>query len=315
MEAIGATARRCAITRLARCCAASVDAQDPDFPPLHAATQCPALLAEWCGITVVADFAAGIIAAGGQGAPLVPAFHREVFGRAERLVAVVNIGGIANVTASHQRRPRARLDTGPGNMLLDLWCPRHFGRALRPRRCLGRKGSLMPHCSSARWPSPISRCRHREHRRDLFNADWLGRKLQDCGRLAPADVQATLVELTAAASRKACAIWTGDGAAAELLVCGGGARNAGLMAALRRELPRCPVLTTLRARLAGRSGRGVRLAWLAWQALHGRPGNLCVVTGAAGPRILVDLSGLKAGRGTQTLKPEPQPQEVLAFGF
>ena len=265
-----------------------VDAQDPDFPPYTLQLNAPALLAEWCGLTVVADFRSRDIAAGGQGAPLVPAFHREIFGRADRSVAVVNIGGIANVTALAADGRVLGLDTGPGNMLLDLWCLRHLGEPYDRDGAWGAQGQPDAALLERLLAEPyFSLPGIKSTGRDLFNADWLERNLQDCGRLAPADVQATLVELTARSIAQSLRdLDWGSVPLAELLVCGGGARNAGLMAALRRELPGCPVLTTAERGWPVDLVEASAFAWLAWQALQDRPGNLCAVTGAAGPRIM-----------------------------
>ena len=266
-----------------------VDAQDPGFPPYTLQLNAPALLAEWCGITVVADFRSRDVAAGGQGAPLVPAFHREVFGRSDRSVAVVNIGGIANVTALTGDGRVLGLDTGPGNMLLDLWCLRHRGEAYDRDGAWGEQGRMDAALLERLLAEPyFSLAGIKSTGRDLFNAGWLERQLRECGRqLAPADIQATLVELTARSIARCLRdLDWGSMPLAELLVCGGGARNAGLMAALRRELPDCPVLTTAERGWPVDLVEASAFAWLAWQALNGRTGNLCAVTGAAGPRIL-----------------------------
>jgi anhydro-N-acetylmuramic acid kinase len=262
-----------------------VDAQDPDFLPYTLQLNAPALLAELTGISVVADFRSRDIAAGGQGAPLVPAFHREIFGRGES-VAVVNIGGIANVTALTRDGRVLGLDTGPGNMLLDLWCQRHQGVAYDRDGAWGAQGQVDAALLDRLLAEPyFAQPGIKSTGRDLFNAGWLERQLQGLA-LAPADVQATLVELTACSiARCLRELDWGGTPLAELLVCGGGARNAGLMAALRRELP-CPVLTTAERGWPVDLVEAAAFAWLAWRTLTGQPGNLCAVTGAAGPRIL-----------------------------
>ncbi len=265
-----------------------VDTQDPAFPSYTLQLNAPALLAELSGISVVADFRSRDIAAGGQGAPLVPAFHREIFGRAERSVAVVNIGGIANVTALKCDGNVLGLDTGPGNMLLDLWCLRHLGEPYDRDGAWGAQGQADADLLGRMLDEPYFWLQGiKSTGRDLFNAGWLERQLQGFEALPPADVQATLVELTACSIAQCLRdLEWGGMPLSELLVCGGGARNKALLAALRRELPDCPVLTT--------AGRGwpvdlveaAAFAWLAWRALQQQPGNLCAVTGAAGPRIL-----------------------------
>lgn len=263
-----------------------VDAQDPTFPPYTLQLNAPALLAELIGISVVADFRSRDIAAGGQGAPLVPAFHREIFGCAGRSVAVVNIGGIANVTALAADGRVLGLDTGPGNMLLDLWCQRHLGQSYDRDGAWGARGRVDAALLDRMLAEPYFALPGiKSTGRDLFNAGWLEQQLQGLA-LPPADVQATLVGLTARSiARCLRELDWGGMALSELLVCGGGARNQALLAALRSELP-CPVLTTAERGWPVDLVEAAAFAWLAWRTLTGQAGNLCAVTGAAGPRIL-----------------------------
>ncbi len=265
-----------------------VDAQDRDFPPYTLQLNAPALLAELCGISVVADFRSRDIAAGGQGAPLVPAFHREVFGQAGSSVAIVNIGGIANVTALTGDGRVLGLDTGPGNMLLDLWCARHTGARYDRDGAWGATGQADQALLSRLLAEPYFALQGiKSTGRDLFHADWLQRQLQGFEALAPADVQATLVELTARSIAQALhELPWGDVGLSELLVCGGGACNEALMAALRRELAPCPVLTTAERGWPVDLVEAAAFAWLAWRTLASQSGNLCAVTGATGQRIL-----------------------------
>jgi anhydro-N-acetylmuramic acid kinase len=265
-----------------------VDVRDPDFPPYTLQLNQPSLLAELSGIAVVADFRSRDIAAGGQGAPLVPAFHREVFGQPGSSVAVVNIGGIANVTALIGDGRVLGLDTGPGNMLLDLWCARHTGARYDRDGAWGGSGHADPALLARLLAEPYFALRGiKSTGRDLFHADWLRQRLQGFEALAPADVQATLVELTARSIAQALRElpWHAT-RLSELLVCGGGAHNAALMAALRRELAPCPVLTTAERGWPVDLVEAAAFAWLARQTLEGLPGNLSAVTGATGPRIL-----------------------------
>jgi len=265
-----------------------VDPRDPGFPPYTLQLNAPALLAELSGIAVVADFRSRDIAAGGQGAPLVPAFHREILGRSGQSVAVVNIGGIANVTALTGDGPVLGLDTGPGNMLLDLWCLRHLGQAYDRDGAWGAQGQVDRALLARMLAEPYFALQGiKSTGRDLFNADWLEQQLRGFDTLPAADVQATLVELSACSIAQ-CLRGLDWGATplSEVLVCGGGARNQALMAALRRELDGMPVLTTAERGWPVDLVEAAAFAWLAWQALRGRPGNLCAVTGAAGPRIL-----------------------------
>lgn len=238
----------------------------------------PHLLAELTGITVVADFRARDIAAGGQGAPLVPAFHAAVFS-GERARAVVNIGGIANVTLlppGGTDLPVRGFDTGPGNCLLDLWCERHTGAAFDAEGRWAARGRVLPELLSRMLTDPYfamppPKSSGREH----FNDAWLARML-DGQSARPEDVQATLTALTARHIRDA----TGD---RPLYVCGGGAFNRTLLEALAAG---GPVATTDALGVPPMQVEALAFAWLAERCLSGRPGNLPDVTGARGPRVL-----------------------------
>ena len=265
-----------------------VDARDPGFPPYTLQLNAPALLAELSGISVVADFRSRDIAAGGQGAPLVPAFHREIFGRPGASVAVANIGGIANASALTGDGRVLGLDTGPGNMLLDLWCLRHLGQPYDRDGAWGAQGLADSALLDRMLAEPyFAQQGIKSTGRDLFNAGWLERQLRGFESLSPVDVQATLVALTAHSMAR-CLLGLDWGATplSELLVCGGGARNGALMAALRSELAGRPVLTTAERGWPVDLVEAAAFAWLAWRTLQGCTGNLCAVTGAAGPRIL-----------------------------
>lgn len=248
----------------------------------------PALLAERCGIDVVADLRSRDVAAGGQGAPLVPAFHRAVFGRPHETVAVLNLGGMSNLTVLHADVRTIGFDCGPGNVLMDLWCRRHLGKPFDADggwAASGRvAGDLLARLRADPFfalPPPKSTGR------DLFHAGWLEQQLQALERpypLAPADVQATLLELTASV----CAddVQRHAAAAQRLLVCGGGARNGVLMARLAALLPGRRVEPSDDAGLPADQVEAVAFAWLAHCCLQRRPGNLPSVTGARGPRVL-----------------------------
>ena len=269
-----------------------VDANDRDFPPYTLQLLQPALLAELSGIAVVADLRSRDIAAGGQGAPLVPAFHRQAFSRANRSVAVVNIGGIANVTALPADGRVLGLDTGPGNMLLDLWCLRHTGQSYDRNGAWGASGRTDPALLQRLLEEPyFAQVGIKSTGRDLFSAAWLDGQLaaqqENAPALTAADVQATLLELTARSIANSLrALPWGGQPLSELLVCGGGAHNAALRKALQSALPDCPVLTTAERGWPVDQVEAAAFAWLAWQTLQGRPGNLSAVTGAAGSRIL-----------------------------
>ena len=243
----------------------------------------PARIAERCAMTVVADFRSRDVAAGGQGAPLVPAFHAAAFGGAAHR-AIVNVGGIANVTDLPPGGTVRGFDTGPGNVLLDLWHERHRGGAFDVDGGWAASGRVEAGLLAALLAEPfLALPPPRSTGRDLFNAGWLDARL--AGRdLAPADVQATLLEFTAAAIAQAVAEHCAG--TTEVLVCGGGACNRALLARLSALLAPRAVRTTDVAGIAPGQVEALAFAWLARQTLARRPGNLPAVTGAAGPRVL-----------------------------
>ncbi|MFO1322943.1 MAG: anhydro-N-acetylmuramic acid kinase [Burkholderiales bacterium] len=245
-----------------------------------------ARVAERAYMTVVADFRMRDIAAGGQGAPLVPAFHAAMFALAGRHRVVANVGGIANVTDLPERGDVRGFDTGPGNVLLDLWCARHLGTAFDAGGGWASTGTVDASLLAALLAEPyFAAPPPKSTGRDLFNATWLDRAIAAAswqGR--PEHAQATLAALTARTLADAVRVHC-EGAQ-ELLVCGGGARNAHLMGLLAAELPKVSVTATDRAGAASDHVEALAFAWLAREALAGRPGNLPAVTGARGPRVL-----------------------------
>ena len=250
-----------------------------------------ALLAERCGITVVADFRSRDLAAGGQGAPLVPPFHLAVFGDAQESRAVLNIGGISNITllpASAVQSGGGGLlgfDCGPGNALMDAWCERHTGAAYDDQGAWAAHGQVEAGLLAAMQQEPFFRqAPPKSTGRDLFNAAWLERHLSSCAPCAPADVQATLTELTAWACAKALS--DAAGRYQRLVVCGGGARNVFLMQRLAALLPNLRVSTTQDWGVAPSDVEALAFAWLAQQAISGKPASVAAVTGARGARIL-----------------------------
>ena len=248
----------------------------------------PASLAELCSITVIADFRSRDIAAGGQGAPLVPAFHKQVFGQTGESVAVVNIGGIANITALPADERVLGLDTGPGNVLLDLWCHRHTGRNYDANGEWAASGKLHAALLSHLLDEPYFQAKGiKSTGRDLFNADWLDARLQGFSSINPADVQSTLAELTAQTIVQAIvdAPWNGLDPK-EVLICGGGARNGHLMSRISVLMPQANVLTTDSRGWPVSQVEAAAFAWLAKQTIEGKPGNEPQVTGAKGTRIL-----------------------------
>ena len=242
-----------------------------------------ALLAELTGITVVCDFRARDIAAGGQGAPLVPAFHDRVLRHPTLHRAILNIGGIANLTDLAPDRPTTGFDTGPGNLLMNAWISKHRGTAYDANGAWAGSGKVIPALLQALLAEPyFAAAPPKSTGRDLFNLAWLECHLS--GKDSAADVQATLLALTAdsvaAAVRRDCA------GTEEIYICGGGARNAALVTYLRAALPECSIQKTEVLGIAADWMEAVAFAWLAQQALHLHPGNLPAVTGARHPCVL-----------------------------
>ncbi len=245
----------------------------------------PALLAEKTGIDVIVDFRSRDVAAGGQGAPLVPAFHRAVFARPDHAVGVLNIGGISNLTALHADGRTLGFDCGPGNALMDLWCERHTGQTFDRDGAWGASGLVLPELlQHMRSDAYFSLAPPKSTGRDLFHTDWLARHLTVATHARPQDVQATLCELTASTCTDAMTAYAPD--TQTLLVCGGGAWNLELMARMSAQLPQVQVTTTASAGLPPTQVEAVAFAWLAKAFTERRPGNLVSVTGAAGPRLL-----------------------------
>ncbi|EJE51199.1 molecular chaperone [Acidovorax sp. CF316] len=245
----------------------------------------PALLAERTGIAVVADFRSRDLAAGGQGAPLVPAFHRGVFGREGETMLVLNIGGISNLSVLGADGQVLGFDCGPGNALMDHWCQGHTGQAFDASGAWAASGQVLPELLALLREEPfLHKPPPKSTGRDLFNPAWLASRLESFLGAAPQDVQATLTEFTALAcaddaSRHAAGAKT-------LAVCGGGALNAHLMARLQAACPALQVLATDALGLPALQVEAAAFAWLARQAISSQPGNLASVTGAAGGRIL-----------------------------
>jgi anhydro-N-acetylmuramic acid kinase len=243
----------------------------------------PALLAELARISVVADFRSRDIAAGGQGAPLVPAFHAALFGSDRAHRVIVNIGGIANLTDLPARGTVTGFDTGPGNVLLDLWIERHLGKDHDAAGAWAAGGTMLAKPLAAMLAEPyFSQRPPKSCGRDLFNAGWLGKfALQ---HEAPQDVQATLAELSARSIADAVARHCPQ--AEEIYICGGGAHNLCLLDRLGRNLPACRITTTAALGTDPDWVEAIAFAWLARQTLEGKCGNLPEVTGARGPRVL-----------------------------
>jgi anhydro-N-acetylmuramic acid kinase len=249
-------------------------------------TNNPALLAELTGIDVIADFRSRDIAAGGQGAPLVPAFHAAAFGKPGVARAVVNIGGMSNITMLHADGRVTGYDTGPGNVLLDLWIARHLGKDYDADGAWAASGQVAQDLLDVLLDEPYFRQpAPKSTGRDLFHAGWLDARLARCPGVAVADVQATLTALTALTI--ANAIEDESGAVEAVYVCGGGAFNGTLLRELSWALGgRTTVESTAALGVAPNRVEALAFAWLGHRFALRQPGNLPAVTGASGLRIL-----------------------------
>lgn len=236
-----------------------------------------ALLAELTGIHVVCDFRSRDIAAGGQGAPLVPAFHDHVLRHPRRHRVILNIGGIANVTNLAPGQTTTGFDCGPGNLLLDAWIARHQGEPYDHDGAWAAGGKVIPVLLQRLLAEPyFTAAPPKSTGRDLFTLQWLEDKLR--GDEAARDVQATLLALTVASI--ADAIRHHCGGAQEVYVCGGGAHNGALLDGLRQALPACRIDQTETLGIAADWMEAMAFAWLARQTLHLQTGNLPAATGA-----------------------------------
>jgi anhydro-N-acetylmuramic acid kinase len=243
----------------------------------------PALLAELTGICVVSDFRSRDIAAGGQGAPLVPAFHNQVLRHPNIHRVILNIGGISNVTNLSPHAPTSGFDCGPGNLLMDAWCKTHQGKSYDANGAWAATGKVIPALLKQMLGEAFfAAAPPKSSGRDLFNMEWLINKLRGDERVE--DVQATLLELSCisiAQSIQAHCI-----GAQAIYLCGGGAHNQTLRDRLAQLLPDSPVHTTDFLGVDGDYLEAIAFAWLAQQTLQGKPGNLPLVTGARHPCIL-----------------------------
>lgn len=245
----------------------------------------PSSIAEQTGIAVVADFRRRDIAAGGQGAPLVPAFHDAVFRQDDTATVVLNLGGIANISVLLPGQATLGYDTGPANMLLDGWCLRHQGRHYDENGAWAASGRCQQGLLAQLLAHPYFALPHpKSTGRESFGITWLDEQLARYPvSLAAADVQATLVALTARSVAGAVQRHARQG---RLLVCGGGAYNSALLQALQLALPDWQVETTAKAGISPLWVEACAFAWLARQTCHGLAGNLPEVTGASGLRVL-----------------------------
>ena len=249
-------------------------------------TNNPALLAELTGIDVIADFRSRDVAAGGQGAPLVPAFHAAAFGAAGTTRVVVNIGGIGNISVLHGDGRVTGFDTGPGNVLLDGWIGRHQGKQYDADGAWGASGTVDAGLLSALMREPyFHQPAPKSTGRDLFHMEWLDAHLAGFTHVAAADVQATLTALTAETIARAV---LDEGVAVDAVyVCGGGAYNGALLRSLAAALGgQVPVESTAALGIAPNRVEALAFAWLGYRFTQRQPGNMPAVTGAKGPRIL-----------------------------
>jgi anhydro-N-acetylmuramic acid kinase len=251
----------------------------------------PALLAELTGIDVIADFRSRDIAAGGQGAPLVPAFHQALFANAAHTRVIVNIGGIGNISVLGNGRDGRVIgfDTGPGNMLMDVWITRHLGHAYDSDGAWAASGTIIPALlDTLRDDAFFALPPPKSTGRDLFHSAWLTAKLAAFPAAKPADVQATLAGFTATTLADAIAGHASE--AKEVYVCGGGAYNKYLMQQLQEALIKRNLSATLESTdalgISPNHVEALAFAWLAHRFDERQAGNLPTVTGAKGLRIL-----------------------------
>lgn len=242
-----------------------------------------ALLVELTGITVVADFRSRDIAAGGQGAPLVPAFHQVLFKDAQIHRAIVNIGGISNLTGLPPDGEVIGFDCGPGNVMIDEWCLRHTGKAYDENGAWAATGKIIPALLRKLLALPFfSLPPPKSAAKEIFSLAWLEGYLN--GDEKPADVEATLLQLTVSTIAESVLRYCPD--AAEVYVCGGGARNRTLVTRLQTALPGKKVELTDSLGVNADWLEAFAFAWFARQAIHGVPANIPAVTGAKGARVL-----------------------------
>lgn len=242
-----------------------------------------ALLAELAQITVVADFRSRDLAAGGQGAPLVPAFHQAVFTHPKITRTIINIGGIANISYLPTRGLVTGFDSGPGNMLMDAWIQRHINQPFDESGNWAATGKVIDSLLQQLLDhSYFHASPPKSTGRDLFSLRWLETFLKP--GYTPPDVQRTLLEFTARSIADAVDQYCSG--TEEIYLCGGGAYNALLAQRLQQQLPAVKTGLTDELGIPVNWVEAAAFAWLARQTMHHQPGNLPAVTGAQGPRIL-----------------------------
>ncbi|MDF3136577.1 anhydro-N-acetylmuramic acid kinase [Pseudomonas extremaustralis] len=245
----------------------------------------PALLTELTGITVVSDFRSRDVAAGGQGAPLVPAFHEALFDERGGNRAVLNVGGFSNLSLIEADKPVAGFDCGPGNVLLDAWIHQQRGEHFDRDGQWAASGKVEPQLLHALLSDPFFLTKGpKSTGREVFNLGWLQQHLARMPAFAPQDIQATLLELTALTIVES--LQAAQPQTKTLLVCGGGAHNSALMKRLAALLPSTQVSSTANHGADPDWVEAMAFAWLAHCCLEGIATNRPSVTGARGLRVL-----------------------------
>jgi anhydro-N-acetylmuramic acid kinase len=245
----------------------------------------PSRIAERTGIATVADFRRRDVAAGGQGAPLAPAFHAAMLADPLEVRAVLNLGGIGNLTLLAPHTPVRGFDTGPANCLMDAWCQAQGLGDHDQDGCFASRGAAQSDLLGSLLDDPYFALRApKSTGREAFNLDWLRERAPTLDLIEPADVQATLLELSARSVAEA--LLREQPETSRLLVCGGGVHNSALMKRLQTLLSPIAVDSTLVFGLDPDHVEAMCFAWLAREHVERRPGNLPSVTGARAPRVL-----------------------------
>lgn len=244
----------------------------------------PNTIAELTHITTVADFRRRDLAAGGQGAPIVPAFHRKIFSSVENDRVIINIGGMSNITVLKKTGEISGHDTGPGNVLMDLWIQENLGHPYDKDGAWANSGKMTEELMTVLLDEPYFQMPPpKSTGRELFNQHWLNSKLTELNQvIAPENVQATLLALTTETIKDAVKKELNKG---QIIVCGGGAYNSALMKKLVQALPSFEVMPSSRLGVMEDSMEAVAFAWLAKQTLSEQPVDFTDITGSAHPVI------------------------------